>query len=51
MEYSPRTPCVAHDFEDLNGHHPCWDEDTWSMMTEEEWDELYQEQYLEGHGG
>lgn len=47
---NPRTPCSRHDYEDTNGFHPCWDEDHYTM-TDEEWEELYQESYHEGHGG
>ncbi len=51
MLFNPRTPCTRHDYEDTNGEHPCWDEDTWGDMTEADWEELYNDTYYEGHGG
>lgn len=52
VSFSPRTPCVAHDFEDLNGHyHPCTDESHWSGMDEAAWEEYYDEFMYDSRGG
>lgn len=30
---------------------PCWDEEVWGEMTEEDWEEYYRESYDEVLGG
>ena len=29
----------------------CWDEEFWSQVTEDDWDDFWEERYLEAKGG
>jgi hypothetical protein len=63
MFFSPRTPCAAHDYEsqsdgtltslaeDLNGQHPCTDEEYYTELTSEDWEEIYSQNMYDSRGG
>lgn len=49
MKFSPGMP-VSDEFRPVNSPM-CWDEDYWSEINEDEWDDYYRERFYDSHGG